>query len=182
MGRCWTTAAVLAAVLAALATASSVGAAGGQDRVSGAAIQTLGSEITGGAPEHDQYAVGATADADGSNPSGSIEYSSDAPGLPQQHFHGDVSQGCVIVNGNTATVVGILPPSEQFIDPVSGRLIDGVAVFVQDNGNPVQGQPVDQAVSTLLFSSSVANVCAGAPPPSGFLPIEHGNFVVNDAS
>ena len=83
------------AMLAALAFAGTGFAAGGQNTVSGFADQTL----FAGTPdqEHDQYSVGAVSDADGSNPRGAIEYTSDAAGLPQSHFHGDVSQGCVIV-------------------------------------------------------------------------------------
>jgi hypothetical protein len=61
--------------------------------------------------------------------------------------------------------------------------VEWVAVFVQDNGQPVQGQPTDLASAALEFDTSGPNVCAtGAPPPFGVLPIEHGNFDVYDAS
>jgi len=181
MGRRWAGLAVLAALAAAFAVTGGAGAAGSQDSVNGAAIQTLGSNVTGGAPERDQYSVGATSNPDGSNPSGTVTYSSDAPGLPQRSFSGDVSQGCLLVSGNHAAVVGELPPSQQFTDPVSGRLIKWVAVVVEDNGRSVHGQPTDRAVAFLAFDTTGQRICAGGSQP-GPLPIDHGNFVVVDAS
>ncbi len=174
-------AATLALVLVSLAAASSVGAAGGRDLLAGSADQTLFAGTD--AQEHDHYAVGATSNADGTDPQGSITYSSDSPGLPQSNFHGDVSQGCLIVQGNTAIAVGMLPQSEQFIVQTNGgpRLIEWVGVWVQDNGNPDQGQPTDQSVAALLFDTSGQHICAAGLTNTLF-PFDHGNFVVKDAS
>ena len=49
-------------------------------------------------------------------PHGPAYHDSDTPlvGTDQTRFHGDVSQGCLIVTGNVATAVGVLPPDEQF--------------------------------------------------------------------
>ena len=86
----------------------------------------------------------------------------------------------MLVSGNHAAVVGKLPPSEQFTAS-NGRLIDYVAVVVEDNGSPDMGQPTDQAVAFLAFDTTGQHVCAGAFSPSA-PPFDHGNFVVQDAS
>jgi len=181
MGRRWAGLTVLAVVAAALASAGGVGAAGGQDRVSGAGAVTLSSQQTQGAPEHDQFSVGATSDPDGSNPQGVVtDELSSPPGSPPTAFQGDVSQGCLIVHGNTAVAVGKLPESEQTVIPGFGT-VDYLAVTVVDNGNPDMGQPTDQASAIFLFDRSAQRVCAQTLQLAVY-PLDHGNFDVYDAS
>ena len=121
------------------------------------------------------FTVSARSDAGGVDPTGHITLNA----IGQGTFHGDVSQGCLRETGNHAVVVGLLPASEQFMIP-SGRVIRYVALFVEDNGQPVGGQPTDR-VATLLMSDALEQiVCAGGQPAAlATVPVERGNVIVD---
>jgi hypothetical protein len=161
----------LCAALAALLCAAAAAGANTTVSVSGAGAYTQ----NGGA---ETFRVGARSDLDGTNPEGNVTVDA----LGQGTFHGDVSQGCLRVVGNHAVVVGLLPESEQFLSG-SGRLIEYVALFVEDNGPPERGQPVDRVASLLLSAAGERLVCAGGQPGAlATVPLERGNVRVDDGS
>lgn len=95
-----------------------------------------------GAPSH--FEVGARSGPLGEDPTGHITDRVFFPETGEMTLHGDVRAGCLRVTGNRAIVVGQLPESEQF-DLGFGRF-EYLALVIEDNGNPVAGQPVDRAV------------------------------------
>ncbi len=77
-------------------------------------------------------------------------------------------------------MVGLLPDREQFDIPGLGR-IEYVALVVEDNGNPVMGQPVDRAVDFVLRAVGAERFCTTFDPATApFFPLDYGNFVVHD--
>ena len=103
--------------------------------------------------------TGVGVDFDGGNPTGTLTqtYPSPPPNASVNVFHGDVSQGCVRVQGTRAVVVGHLPANEQFDVPNFGH-IEWVGAFLEDNG--VAGaSPLDRAAAILYRTSSGTNAC-----------------------
>lgn len=89
-------------------------------------------------------------------------------------FHGDVSQGCVRVQGNRAIVIGHLPPSEQFDIPFGH--MEWVGTHLEDNG-VATGGPVDRGRAFFMRTSSGVNACNPAliPPVAGPEPLSAGD-------
>ena len=91
-----------------------------------------------GDPGPSSEQVSVTSNVGGANPSGTIvaqTYTSgDVSSLTT--FHGDVSQGCVLVQGNQAAVIGKLPSGEQyqFGSPGHTHTVEWVEAAIQDNG------------------------------------------------
>jgi hypothetical protein len=169
---------VVACALAALVFAGAGSGGGGHDLVAGGGVQTLTVEQVGD-NETDVFSVGATSDPDGSNPRGAVHLTTTELG-GERSFTGDVKDGCVLVTGNQAIVVGKLPESEWITIEGFG-VVDYLEVAVRDNGNPVGGQPTDEALPILLRDQTAHAVCAGLRTFPTF-PLDHGNFVVQDAS
>jgi len=94
-------------------------------------------------------------------PSAPIAPGATGPGASLTVFHGDVSQGCVRVQGNRSFVVGHLPSSEQFDIPSFGH-IEWAGALLEDNGDAT-GTPVDRA-RALFFRASTFNGCNPASP------------------
>ncbi len=93
-------------------------------------------------------------------------------------FGGEVT--CLRVDGNRASIKYRFDQSE---DPtfVGG----GVQIFVEDNGEPRSGQPVDAAsfrvpLTRALFEASGPEACED-PNTGTYSPIDSGNFTVHDA-
>jgi hypothetical protein len=122
--------------------------------ISGSSTQTVV-----GDPGPSTVQVSAASGVGGANPSGTIiaqTYTSlDVSSLTT--FHGDVSQGCLLVQGNQAVAVGMLPVSEQF--PVGSKVIEWAVAVVEDNGASSAG--LDRAATGLLFDTSGTKVCNG---------------------
>jgi hypothetical protein len=147
------------------------------DRVDGGGSITPPPEIS--ARSH--FEVGARSGALGEDPTGHI---TDRVTLEEiggtKTLHGDVRAGCLRVIGNRAIVVGKLPEDEEFDLPI-GR-IEYLALVIEDNGNPVNGRPVDRAVDFVLRAPSAERFCTILDPAAQpFFPVEQGNFVVQDA-
>jgi len=100
-------------------------------------------------------------------PSAPIVPGATGPGASLNVFHGDVSQGCVRVNGNKTLVVGLLPANEQF-DTTFGH-IDGLGGLFQDNG-AATGTPVDLAAAVIYRTTSRQNACDPTKPFPSFAP------------
>lgn len=166
------------AFAAALAIVPAAGSETAGDSVAG----TAHFEAAGGIS--DSVEVGAQSGPLGENPRGFLVLRTINPITGEaQVFHGDVSEGCVRVTGSGAIVVGKLPPEEQFnVPPPAPQpfLIEFIGLIVADNGEPMNGQPVDLAQPIFFRGISAQNVCAGILTPLPPQPFESGNFVVID--
>jgi hypothetical protein len=123
--------------------------------------------------------VDATSDRDGANPSGTVVFTATfLDGV--RTLHGDVSQGCMIVEGDVALVVGRIPAEEQWFTPGFGT-VEYAAVLVEDNGS---GSPSpDLALARALRPSSKDAACAQGPSWFGAQTrnaLESGEFTVID--
>jgi hypothetical protein len=85
---------------------------------------------------------------------------------------------CMVVVGHDAMAAGPLRRPVQ----EGGLTFNYFAVRVEDNGEPVRGQPVDRGLALLLFDRTFENFCANKVLPASPGPIvDSGNVVVNDA-
>jgi len=88
---------------------------------------------------------------------------------------------CVLVVGNQASVKYRFQHTAGSAAPPEGG---GVQVYIEDNGNPTRGRPMDRVATEFPvpppFFELTADVCT---PPSivpVWTPIESGNYVVSD--
>ncbi len=92
-------------------------------------------------------------------------------------FGGEVT--CLRVEGHRASI-------KYRFDHADNPLLvgGGIQIFVEDNGEPRQGQSVDQAafrepLTQEAFEASIPSFCE-PPDTATYLPQEEGNFVVRD--
>jgi hypothetical protein len=137
-----------------------------------------GNGIGTGIFAEDQVEVGAHSDVGGANPRGHGELH--APeGFVPANDGGEVV--CLRVVGNRALVVWHMR-EPQTLTTLPGFVGEFGAVYVEDNGPPVEGQPVDRMVDFSLRSSTAELFCE---TDLGFTfaalaePLASGNFVVN---
>jgi len=160
---------VFALVLAA-ATAGPAAASGWSVTGSG-----TGTGILAG----DHVELAAHSDVGGANPSGHGEFQA-AGGFTPVNDGGEVV--CVRVHGNSAVVVWRLR-EPQTLETLPGFVGEFGAVYVEDNGPPAGGQPVDRMADFSLRSSTAEAFCE-TDLGFGFAflatPLASGNFVVND--
>jgi hypothetical protein len=155
---------------------------------SGASAQPAVDYVYGfGTANGASFAAAAASGPQGQNPIGLVLVHGTLPsdnGPVTRTFHGDVSRGCLIVTGNHAAVIGRLPENEQVRYSPFGT-VEYAAIFVEDNGRPRQGHPVDRVSETLfLKASSAMAFCALGSfvwPPSQTFTLDSGDFVVHDA-
>jgi hypothetical protein len=158
--------ALLALALAAPAAAGSGWHVAGSGRGTG--------PLTG-----DHVEIGAQSDVGGANPTGHGEVQTLPPFVPTNDG-GDVV--CMRLVDNRALVVWRLR-EEQTTSALPGFVGDFGALYVEDNGPPVGGQPVDRMVDFSLRSATAELFC---DTDLGFTfaflatPLESGNFVVTD--
>jgi hypothetical protein len=157
---------LLCVLAATLASVSSAAAAAG-DAVNGAGA--LNAQFS--------FSVAAQSGPAGENPSGLVVFNDQTPGFEGVR-QGDVSQGCLVVSGNRAIVVGLLPHSQWLF--ADGRVFRWLALWVQDNGplGHSRHRSVDQATARYLQDSSKANACAGLFLPMD--PLTGGDVTVID--
>jgi hypothetical protein len=127
-----------------------------------------------------QLGFSAQSAADGSDPTGFVSARSRPDGgfpVPFR-FGGEVT--CLAVDGNRASI------KYRFDYADNPALVDGgIQIFVEDNGQPEDGQAVDQTgflppMTREAFEASQPNVCV--PPSAGnYTPSEEGDIVVHDA-
>ena len=89
------------------------------------------------------------------------------PGAGLTEFHGDVSQGCVRLEGNHAVVIGHLPADEQFDIPFGH--MEWVGTHLEDNG---VGSAVDRGRVFFSRTMSGNNHCNPALPFPSVAPVE----------
>jgi hypothetical protein len=160
----------IAALAAALSLAPAAAAADGQWSVTGAGVG-------GGAVLGDHLELGAHSDLGGSDPRGHAK-NQFALGAATYNDGGHVL--CVTVVGNRASVVW------QLREPVSDavKTYPYGAALIEDNGEPVDGQPVDRMLDFVLSPPNLGFFCSAGPL---FLldafdaPLTSGNFVVGDS-
>lgn len=171
--------------VAALAATSVAVAAANRDRASGAGTVTL---TFPGFHEVDHFAFTGHSGPLGEDPSGQVTLQvreSEQPiGTDETHFKGDVTEGCVRVDGNRAVVVGKMRERDQFhapgAPPVLGP-VTYVAIFAEDNDG-VTGRPPDRALPLLLFARTGERVCAGQLALYALMsPLDRGNIEIRDA-
>lgn len=149
---------------------------------SGNGDRVLGSGHFVGDGERDHVAVAARSGPAGEDPRGTIVMQTTNPvTLERQTFQADVSEGCVIVTGNTAIVVGALDEEDFFnVPPPAPQpfLITHLGLVVQEVDE--EGRPVDIAQPVFLRTQSAERVCAGTATLLIFTPVV-GQFHVDDA-
>jgi hypothetical protein len=120
------------------------------------------------------FVVNAAAHPDDTSPRGTLLMT-----FNNQTYHGDVSQGCILVNGDTATVVGKMPESEWFVNGDNGLLYQYIELNVLDDGTPIEGQPVDSGRAFFITTNFDTNPCLADLPPLD--PLSAGDVTVVDA-
>ena len=169
--------ALMGAVLTGV-TASAVAVPSNQaqnhDSVQGAG-QILTAPGDGSIPNN-RIAVTAKSGPSGERPRGMVSFKALAD---QPAFRGPVI--CLRVEGNKATILFAL---EKTKDAPPRFENGGGLVFIEDNGNPVGGVPVDRQRNFRLtesqFEDQKAQGCPAFQEP--MRPLVHGNLVVRDAS
>jgi hypothetical protein len=127
-----------------------------------------------------QLGFSAQSAADGSDPTGFVSARSRPEGgfpVPFR-FGGEVT--CLAVDGKRASI-------KYRFDHVDNPALvgGGIQIFVEDNGEPEDGQAVDKTgflppMTQAAFEASQPSVCV--PPQAGnYEPSEEGNIVVHDA-
>lgn len=154
---------------AAALAAPTAQATPGQWTVAGSGIG--GVELAG-----DHLEVGAGSDVGGLNPRGHVEVQGT---LFTTTFNDGGPIVCIRVVGNRAVVVWqqrqslVVPEQPDVVRPYG-------AVFIEDNGDPIGGQPVDRMADFAVQTINVHFFCES--DLVGFFlafPIASGNFVVD---
>ncbi|MFL5962092.1 MAG: hypothetical protein ACJ757_04280 [Gaiellaceae bacterium] len=162
--------AIAVAVAGMLVLAPVAGATAGQWSVTG-------SGVGAGNVAGDHLELAARSDVGGATPSGYAE-GQFSVGDAQYNDGGQVL--CLNVVGNRAVIVWRLRFS---VANTSNTFPYGAAV-IEDNGEPVGGQPVDRMIDFVLSPPNLAFFCTPAAVTLldvfGGVPIESGNFVVSD--
>lgn len=158
-----------------------------------AAVSASGSHTAGPGPQHDMAVgtgqlnlptrigafpskihVNAISDADGSNARGHFSQDIDTGGfIGRVQFSGDVT--CLNVNGNTATIGGVITKTTNSTFAPVGAGAYGTGM---DNGEGQKDPP--DALFAVVTGQPPPNCNIPLPPP--FTPIDKGNYVVHDAS
>lgn len=118
--------------------------------------------------------VDASSDPDGSNPSGTVTVTGTFQ-VGERTLVGDVSQGCLVVVGNTALIIGKIPEDQQWSVPGFGT-VEYAAATIEDNG-----VGSDRAVFRGLRESTKQAACATGPSYfASLLKPLAGDFTVID--
>ena len=131
-------------------------------------------ELTG-----DHVMIGAHSDVGGANPRGAAENQGTVFGTSTTANTGGQII-CLHVSGNRAIAVWQL--RKPLFVPALGQSFPYAAAWVEDNGEPVDGQPVDRMVDYVVSAGNLVAFC-GADPANFFgepfaAPLQSGNFVV----
>jgi hypothetical protein len=165
--------AVSAAALIAGGTLIPAGATAGAGSSSAPQDFVVGGGQNNPAPPFpvNHFAINAHSGPNGENPFGEVHFTDTVSGPPIRRFNGPVV--CLRVSGNIASIIMRFRNTKDEPSQFVGDLM-----FVQDNGDPVNGQPVDMVRNIRL--TSIPPNCP-APVPPGNMPLTHGNIQVHDA-
>jgi hypothetical protein len=147
------------------------------------AVGAGSSEFFAGAVGNAHFALSSHSDADGLDPSGHVSSYGDPDGPgPLEPFTAKGKITCLRVEGNRASIKWRLDRATGSAAQFTGG---GVVSFVEDNGEPRGGQPVDAASTSTPLPAAVFNPTADqCPPPDAapYDPLEQGNVTVHDAA
>jgi hypothetical protein len=136
-----------------------------------------GSGFGSGALAGDHVMIGAHSDAGGADPRGAAESQGAVVGTS---FNAGGQIVCLRVSGNRAVATWQL--RRPLFVPALGKTFSYAAAWVEDNGEPVHGQPVDRMVDYVVSTPNLEAFCS-ADPTTFFgepfaTPLQSGNFVV----
>lgn len=128
--------------------------------------------------------VGALSDPVGGRPSGHVRAQGDPDGEgPMARFTLEGEVTCLRAKGDRAAIKYRFKHADGSAQPFEGG---GVQIFIEDNGDPQDGQPVDRATfdppqQAGVFDAAAAE-CDDPDTRLGYDGIESGNFRVHDAA
>jgi len=176
------------AVVRILAIAIASAAVGGGAAAEGASPGGAGDLAAGSALNHFPTPLGpgfarlnvaAHSDASGLRPRGNVE-ADGTTGAPMGQFHVGGPVTCLRVDGNKAAIKYRFDRATGSAAPFKGG---GVEVFVEDNGPPRNGQPVDanafnppQPAGVFQLNESQCD----DPNTANYSPVISGNYTVRD--
>jgi hypothetical protein len=140
-----------------------------------------GSGFGGGPVAGDHLELAAHSDVGGTDPSGHAEnqFTVTTP----ERFNDGGQVICLNVVGNRAVVVWQL--RNPVTIPEQGKTYPYGAAVIEDNGEPVAGQPVDRMLDFIVSPPNLAFFCSpdalGLIEAFGATPLERGNFVIRDS-
>jgi hypothetical protein len=127
--------------------------------------------------------VSAHSDPAGGHPSGHVRAKGDPDGDgPMEPFALEGEVTCLRVSGNRAAIKYRFKHAEGSAQPFQGG---GVQIFIEDNGDPENGAPVDRTTFDPPQPAGVydaaASTCDDPNSRLGYDPIQSGDFGVHDA-
>jgi hypothetical protein len=149
------------------------------------AVGSGSSEFTLGVIGEASFALSATSDPFGADPAGYVSSHGDPDGAgPMEPFTARGEITCLLVDGNRATLKWRLEHGTGSAAPFEGG---GVQSFLEDNGEPRFGEPVDRAASDLPLPAdtfeATADVCESPDNrEAAYDRLERGNVTVHDAT
>jgi hypothetical protein len=163
------------ALAGGLGTAAAAGGGPG-DLATGSAVNQF---PTAGGPGSARLSVAAHSDAGGLDPRGNV-HAIGTTGAPMGDFEVQGPVTCLRVDGNRAAIKYRFKRATGSAAPFQGG---GVEVFVEDNGEPRRGQPVDanafQPPQPAGAFDANANQCDD-PNTAAYDTVTSGNYVVRD--
>jgi|SRR4051794_23056813 len=130
-------------------------------------------------PGFAHLSVAAHSDASGDDPHGNV-HASGTLGGPMGEFEVQGPVTCLRVDGNRAAIKYRFNKATGSAAPFEGG---GVEVFVEDNGEPRRGQPVDATASLPPEPAGVFDTNAAQcddPNSAAYDTVTSGNYVVRD--
>ena len=180
MRRFLAAAAIGLGLIAPTALASHEGSSGGKRDF---AVGAGSSEFALGAIGQARFALSATSDPAGARPAGYVTSRGDPDGLgPMEPFTATGEITCLRVEGNRASIKWRLERATGSAEPFEGG---GVQSFVEDNGEPRRGEPLDRALidppqPAATFDAN-ADTCDDPNSRATYDRLEQGNVRVHDA-
>ena len=148
------------------------------------AVGAGSSEFALGAIGQAGFSVGATSDPFGGEPVGYVTSRGDPDGIgPMEPFTAKGEITCLRVEGNRASIKWRLNEATGSAAPFEGG---GVQSFLEDNGEPRFGQPLDRAAidppqPAATFDLN-ADQCEDPSTRPTYDPLESGNITIHDAA
>jgi len=159
----------------AVGAATAVGHGAG-DLATGSALNQF---PTPAGPGFARLSVAAHSDASGANPRGNV-HAKGTTGLPMGEFEVQGPVTCLRVDGNKAAIKYRFKTATGSAAPFKGG---GVEVFIEDNGEPRGGQPVDANAAGPPQPAGVFDANATQcddPNTAPYDTVTSGNYVVVD--
>jgi hypothetical protein len=155
-------------------------AASGRDFAVGAGSN----QFTLGAVGEASFALSASSDPLGARPAGYVASRGDPDGAgPLEPFTAQGEVTCLRIAGNRASIKWRLEEATGSAAPFEGG---GVQSFLEDNGQPRFGQPVDRAAidppQPAAIFAPTADRCEDPDARSTYDRLEKGDITVHDAA